>query len=295
MLKHCSACGFEFDARYARYARIGFPTVGIPISGKTLWAMTAYDQINKSLVPRGVRLHMLPSPSNEGFDQLADLFSEIRNTPPTGTDLPKPLIFYHCDRGRFLGLYRSEVLLTIFDFGGEAVVNPAYRGLLDRALQLNGFLVFVDPTSTNYTAQIVEMRRFLSDLRRYRDLPENQAIDVPVAVCISKIDLLVNHSMGESARAWVAELRATADRPMDLRTIRYRSESCERVLDLMFPGANLRTVLRQNLGSHMMFFPLSSIGIAEDLGLGSSTLPIPFGVLEPILWLLHMNGYSVLE
>jgi hypothetical protein len=34
----------------------------------------------------------------------------------------------------------------------------------------------------------------------------------------------------------------------------------------------------------------------EDLGvpLAEKTI-VPFGLLEPLLWLLHMNGYPVLE
>jgi hypothetical protein len=150
----------------------------------------------------------------------------------------------------------------------------------------------------NYAAQIAEMRRFLGDLRRYRNIPQRKKLDVPVAVCISKIDLLVNHYLGDYARTWVAELRATAGDRINLRTIRNRSEHCERVLDQIFPSTKLRTVLRANCGSRVMFFPLSPISI-EDHELGIEDLTqrslIPFGVLEPIFWLLHMNGYCVLE
>jgi hypothetical protein len=64
----------------------------------------------------------------------------------------------------------------------------------------------------------------------------------------------------------------------------------------MFPGWNVEGALRRHFGGRFMFFPVSSIGL-EGAELGNddhaSRMIAPFGVLEPLLWLLHMHGYKV--
>jgi hypothetical protein len=297
----CAVCQYEFEASYARYERLSIPTVGVPSSGKTRWKLTFYDQINKHQLPRGTTLRVVPSPNNALIDQEVEaaIMYGQRPSPTQPGELSAPLVFYHQDRGRLLGA--SELLLDLFDFSGEMLFQQAaYQDhVRRRAHSCKSFLVFLDPTNPNYTAQIGEIRRFLGELRRFRAIPNQRKIDVPVAVCITKIDLLVNYGMGEyAARTFVAELRGTADDPMSLKTIRDRSVRCERVLGQMFPNANLSFLLREELGNRVMFFPLSPISI-EDQDLGNDDLTqrtlIPFGVLEPIFWLMHMNGFCVLE
>lgn len=64
----------------------------------------------------------------------------------------------------------------------------------------------------------------------------------------------------------------------------------------MFPGWDVERTLRANFGTRFMFFPLTPVGIEEgELGVESldQRIRAPFGVLEPLLWLLHMHGYSV--
>ena len=62
----------------------------------------------------------------------------------------------------------------------------------------------------------------------------------------------------------------------------------------MFPGGNLRRGLGSQLGNNVMFFPLTPISI-DDAQLGIADISqrnlLPFGVAEPIYWLMHMNGY----
>ena len=45
-----------------------------------------------------------------------------------------------------------------------------------------------------------------------------------------------------------------------------------------------------------MFFPLTPVGLTElgERGLKDRTVE-PYGILEPVMWLLHMNGYPVLD
>jgi GTPase SAR1 family protein len=296
--KYCGACQYEYPANYTQYETISFPTVGIPNSGKTLWMLSLYHQINTSQVPESSALRLL----NSGFNQLIDTLVEdmlIRGLLPSANspELPDPLVFHQCDRDKLLG--PSEVLFNLFDFSGEMMFRDAYTDILRRrALQCNGFLFFLDPTNQNFAQQLNELGRFLNNLRAFRAAFLSQKIDVPVAVCITKIDLLVTHNqMDDAARPWIQELRATAGAPITMKMLRWRSNHVSRVIDQMFQGGNLRASLRAQLGNNVMFFPLTPISLDDEqlgvIDMNQRNLN-PFGVLEPVYWLMHMNGYCTL-
>ena len=85
---------------------------------------------------------------------------------------------------------------------------------------------------------------------------------------------------------------------VDLALIHRRSQLCARAIPMMFPGWNVERTLRENFGGRYMFFPMSAVGLegaelgVEDLSRRTIT---PFGMIEPLLWLLHMHGYCVLH
>jgi hypothetical protein len=69
-------------------------------------------------------------------------------------------------------------------------------------------------------------------------------------------------------------------------------------MSLMFPGWNVERALRESFGGRYMFFPMSAVGL-EGAELGVEDLSrrtiAPCGMIEPLLWLLHMHGYCVLH
>jgi hypothetical protein len=187
-----------------------------------------------------------------------------------------------------------------------------YKDVLRRrALNMDGFLLFLDPaqvdershTGQRIRAQIDAVRRFNDELRRERGLGAGDTLQVPVAVCISKLDLLTTmNPMENRARKWVAELRKTFADRATLATVHKRSELCERVLSVMFPGWDVQRSLAETFGGRYLFFPVAPVGL-EDEVLGKNDpnrgeivcSSDPFGVIEPVLWLLHMHGYCVFD
>ena len=80
------------------------------------------------------------------------------------------------------------------------------------ALLDDGFPLFLDPTQvtrtarSNLEAQIKALSQFVEEMHAMRGIPMEKRIDLPVAVCISKIDLLVNQNpMGTQAVPLVAQ------------------------------------------------------------------------------------------
>jgi hypothetical protein len=58
----------------------------------------------------------------------------------------------------------------------------------------------------------------------------------------------------------------------------------------------LTRTLTEHFGGRFQFFPLTPVGLEEgELGQNDLTRRTfsPVGVLEPILWLMHMHGFNV--
>jgi hypothetical protein len=120
----------------------------------------------------------------------------------------------------------------------------------------------------------------------------------PVAVCVSKIDLLVTlpefHASGDFCEE-LLKIDAEHD-PLSLALIQARSELVARFREAIWPGWQIEQQINDVFGGPCRFFPLTPVGLEE---LGETDLRnrplIPYAILEPLLWLLHMNGYCVLK
>jgi hypothetical protein len=209
-------------------------------------------------------------------------------------------------------LGRDSALLCLFDFPGEVMdARIEVDRLRDHALRMDGFVFFLDPTqvsegpaSAGLTYQMNALYRFFEDMRISRDV-KSARIDVPVAVCVSKLDLLAGDArVGVQILPWLRKLRETAGKPRTLALMEQRSKLLEEVFPLLFPNYNYPAFLEEHFGKRFLFFPLTAVGLSEDVLAApvdaggekdfSQCDPTPFGVLEPILWLLHARGYNVL-
>ena len=124
--------------------------------------------------------------------------------------------------------------------------------------------------------------------------------DVPVAVGVAKLDLVpALTEFSTRAKPWLRQLRATQGQPLGLSLWQTRSRLVREALVSLFPGWPLEEELRDYFDRNFLFFPLAAIGLEE----GELELPIvtdlyrrtfaPFGIAEPLLWLLHRHGYRV--
>jgi hypothetical protein len=302
----CGSCNYKFRASYRKLPRLCFPTVGVRSSGKTHWLVTAYDMIRNNNVPVAASFKKAPSLADEQFDALMDMLLKAHLGPQatTHTALPDPLNFYARDTDPW---GRNAAMLNLFDFSGELMNQSIDTNLLRRrALLMDGFALFLDPTQLygrgndeSIDTQIRQVNQFYEDMRDMRGLDVGAVIPVPIAVCVSKMDLLVtDNPLGGQARPFLRELRATLGQPVTRELVRYRSQICESMLPVMFQGWDIRRTLRECFGGQVMFFPLTPVGLEEgELGVKDLTRRTiaPFGILEPVLWLAHMHGYSILD
>ncbi len=303
-LKVCNACEYEIRENYVRHNRLCFPTVGITASGKTHWMIMLYDMIKNANIPVASAIRKIPSREDSRFDDLLrDVLYKSGGPSATVYGLPYPLTFHVHDADP---LGANKTMVNLFDFSGEmrnfTIDRDGYRS---RALLCEGFTLFLDPTQVaegsraTIEDQVQTLAHFAEEMHAIRGLPAETPIDMPIAVCVSKMDLLVSKNpMGTQAVPLVTTLRETITRKVDLSLIHQRSQLCARAIPMMFPGWNVERTLRENFGGRYMFFPMSAVGL-EGAELGIEDLSrrtiAPFGMIEPLLWLLHMHGYCVLH
>jgi hypothetical protein len=304
----CSKCGLRMRRSYLKIPRLCFPTVGVRSSGKTHMLVTAYNRIRKRTAPSAAIIQPAPSGSDidKRFDRLIDeIFHRRGEAGATDLVLPDPVLVHLKDRDR---AGANPALVNLFDYSGE-LINPDVdvNQLKATAVQMDGFMLFLDPTQlygdgANVTLdeQLGMLDQFLAHMRRERKVPVGGSIPVPVAVCITKFDLLVNENpIGGQSIPFIRHLLKELNpipREVTLETIRARSNMVEEMLPLMFTGTDVRGIVEGYFGKQVMFFPMSSVGLFEqELGIRdlSRRTIAPYGVAEPLVWLLHMYGYEV--
>ena len=82
---------------------------------------------------------------------------------------------------------------------------------------------------------------------------------------------------------------------MDLHSIRLRSDLMRDLRNTVWPSWEIEKAIDDLFGGRYMFFPLTAYGLNEvgETNLKRRNLGA-LGVLHPLMWLLHMNGYPVL-
>ena len=291
-------CEFVFAAEYRSRRKLGFPTLGVADSGKTHWLAMAYRELNQGRFPEMVNFEKVRSEASRQFDILVQqiLDARIGTSATVANRIPDPLIFNFRDNDR---LGRSDVLASVFDYAGQITtdVESFHRR---RALDADGYVFFLDPTKSS-DAQARALTDFREDLRLTQGLQPGKHINRPVALCVSKLDLMVNRPYAEETNEIIDFYTDLGDvdanfGELSIRLIEKRSQLMESIRDTVWPGWNIERQIHDLFGGRYMFFPLTPVGMNEpgETDLNQRVIE-PYGILEPLLWLLHMNGYPVLE
>ncbi len=300
-------CGFAFPRLYQSYRKLYFPTMGIPQSGKTFWLAMTYSELMKGNFDQvdveedNVRqVHCSPLRCEQAteFQKLAeDIIGDRTDTGATQTnEIPHPLIFNFADRDP---LGKSNVLANVFDYSGEVTRRfDLSRVERQRALTAEGYLYFLDPTKDS-EEQASELVNFQEDVRVVMHALGRKDFHAPVALCVSKLDMMVNQSYyGPEIDDFYNQLAEIdpSGTDMSLRTIQARSDLMRELRHVIWQQWNIEKQIREIFGDRFMYFPMTPIGL-QELGvenLADRTI-LPFHIVEPLLWLLHANGYSTLR
>ncbi len=296
------SCGFSYDESNGDIPKLMFPTLGINATGKTHWMAMNYRQLNFGNAPDGVHFERLKSEKTEEFDEKIRLLLENRSAFEATyhtQGFVHPLMFVLQDADP-LPLSKTQLIANLLDLGG-IVTRERDHPLRNSALNGNGFLFFLDPTR-NVEEQNEALSLFREDVRMAQKLKPHQQMQRPLAICISKIDLI-------GTEAYVGSLPAVADEfyralreadsknpPMSLALIRARHEIMSGYVQTLFPGWDVLKSVASLFGPRVSFFPLTPVGLqAPGSGGFDRMAQDPYAIIEPLLWLIHMNGYPILR
>jgi hypothetical protein len=298
-------CGFQFYGTYREKRKLCFPTLGVPQAGKTHWLAMVYRELNRGNFDDTVQFDRINSESSEEMDRVVEeIISERIDPEGTRPERPPPPLIFDFTDNDFWG--RSNVLVNIFDYAGEITQN---RSLEDpqrqRALDADGYLYFIDPiiSGASTEAQQKALVQFRNDLKVIHEITAGKSIRTPVALCVAKLDLMCNEEYADpsgkgAVGRFYRELSAIqkSDDSISLETIRQRSELVLKYRDTIWPSWRIERQIHDLFGGRFRFFPLTPVGMT-DLGVTNLTDRTiePFAILEPMMWLLHMNGYKVLS
>lgn len=303
-----------------RLPRVTITTLGQASSGETVWATSIYRMLRspelQTQLPPGRLVHSDACDEYEIIDtRLRE--SRIWASATCRGRLQTPLVYHVVRRdhrdGDFLVLVVAPCVgakgCLFFD-----VCDP----MVERQLRTNGLVWFVDPTLDDPKYHSECLSRLSTCLSTMRNkMPEQPWI----AICLTKIDWLLaqNRNVGTDQRL-SSETSAEYDQVQEWKAISrdlgqiqrftvagsmQRINACSqwtrRVCRLLWAQweCDIEEQLRAICGDRFEFFPVSAVGIT-DLGradlntcsLEGRTIE-PFGVLEPVFWLIHVNGYPV--
>ncbi len=295
-------CDYTFLGTYRPMAKLCFPTLGVPQAGKTHWLAMLYWELGRGAYPAPLHFENVRSETTDEFDAIVEgiLRSRIGTAATQRGRIPRPLVFHFRDRDR---LGRSEGLVNVFDYSGEVTSDMGAEDFRrQRALRAEGYLFFLDPTYP-HEPQARALAAFREDLRAIHGLGASGRLAVPVALCIPKIDLLVGqgYALADGSDAVTEFYRGLAaidptGQSRAERVIAARSRLTLGLYRVIWPGWEIERQMRDLFGRRYAFFPLTPVGLdgrgQRDLSLRTIE---PFGLIEPLLWLIEMNGYRVLD
>jgi hypothetical protein len=307
LIIECQYCTYLILKRHLALPRLRFPVLSVSAGGTTFMVATAYDRFRKRTASTTAVIQPIWSSEKERFDMNAKLILQHRvRVGATVWDFAgtEPLLLHLKDNNPGGA---NTALVCLFDYPGEILEEvPATELMKSNAARMDGFILLLDPTQLyddgdiTLDDQLRMLEEFFDFARREREIPIGEVIPIPVAVCIPKFDLLpTRNPIGGPSIMFIRELLETMNPPpkqMTPEILWERSGLVEQMLPLIFPGVDIRSFMEGHFGKRVMFFPMSAVSLFEDeLGetdLSKRTMD-PFGVTEPIVWLLHMYGYQM--
>ena len=301
--KEIEICDYWFAERLRHLNRICFPTLGHSKTGKTVWLAMAYDKLTRARkYADSLRFDRERDKGTVLFDRIVDTVLHSRQWPdPTQTrELLPPLLFDLANSDR---LGSSHDLLVLLDLPGK-VTNWDKAGessQRDRALKADGFIFFIEPTGVTED-QDKTLNDFIAELSQAKFGQRGRQLRTPIAFCVSKLEMMIHapYARGPGRRTveeFYRELSAIGwdEKNPSLDSIRRRHRLMAEMQKTIWPDWDIPHSIGDRSGGHHMFFPLTSIGMEEpdeDNSLANRNIQ-PRGIIEPLLWLLHMNGCPV--
>ena len=297
--------------RPRRVKRIAFPSVNhlglpglvfpmvslLPGTGRTHWLAMLHRSFNCATdLPCNLVIQYIGNRTHEDLSDTVEAMPSERvpehqwYSPPYSTQI----LVMSKD---WLGLLSCHAALKQHCWE-ERELTPAHRQEFGAPslTTCHGAFILLDPSRTSTADRRSVMDRFNACVNAVA--ATRTKIRVPVAICLTKIDLLRSPSRQDAERqgpidSFYSDV-AEIGWGHDLHSIQRRSELTRNLCESIWPEWEIETQTENAFGARPMFFPMTPVGLyglGEDL---ADRVISPVGILHPLLWLLHMNGYMTL-
>lgn len=275
-------CSYEIMEDLLPATKLCFPLVGLPTIGKTVWLAAVYERLNRAVEEK---LRTIDRETDVAQKSIGAIIEQLkrgdRKTDTTQTVLPDPTVIEFTDSDPH---GESKLLVNLFDYPGEVFWKMVARNspLRRRMLRADGVLLFLDVTKS-FDQNWKKLSRFVEEARQFD-------LTAPVAICLSRIDLYVDHAgatyspkLQEFVRN-LEELERNYWGPQ-CKLIELRSDMVLELIRTVWGDVDFERKIREVFDEHR-FFPTTSFGFTRD------DEPLkPHYILEPLLWLIQKNGF----
>lgn len=295
-------CGYSvprslLDVPWLRVRGVG----GTCSAGQTMWNAACFGLVDPFCSTTKVEMETIPCGAAEELGRTwEDVSLHRTGTKATQTSvIPRPwLMQVRPARSR-----RQRFVVAVSDFAGEVARRSTCSGQYDLLLDAECHLFFVDPNWPEKD-QLSVFHQFLVNVRGRRGLANSDRPIGPIAVCIPKCDLLSDSvARADQATRFIQQLRSSGpcDTATTLGAIRGRHELVVNHAGILPCIEKLTRRLQTDCGPDgFMFFPMTAVGLSPDGKPDASAYSladqpiVPWGVLDPLLWLIHTSGFEAL-
>ncbi|GAA3888600.1 hypothetical protein GCM10022243_61860 [Saccharothrix violaceirubra] len=306
----CPDCGKDLLREYVDSGGRNIAVIGSSDSGKSTWVGVLVHEFQRGQVHQrfdGMSLDLLGESSRDRYrDHFAvPLFEQGRPVDSTRSALvvtPEPLIFSLRFRQarRFGGTGVAPVVTVFYDTAGEDVARAQRMDELISYLDAaEGVILLLDPLQmprvrelvgtnhekTKYTEQLHVVNRLGELLRERRKGSAGKKLKTPLAIALTKVDLLREMFGPESPLRRPSGHDGVYDEADGLDV----HEEVRGWLDQWYDPAFDRTIA--NTFQHYRYFGLSALGAPPVSGTELSRSGVhPYRLEDPMLWLLARFG-----
>jgi GTPase SAR1 family protein len=269
----CPFDGSELAASNAR--QFGIQLVGGVNTGKTTF-LAAFWHEYLERIKKIQNISVKPSPK-DGFAELEYWFQHGDSSATTETNANMYSLIHRHEKG-------TPVQMTIYDIAGEAFTSLGSDIQQQQFQYCEGIVFVIDPTA-NPMYVSVTVTNFANEFRKLKGKRSMKTADVPVAVIITKADLH-KRTLGLPIikATFVNNAQNYADSEGNTSLELVRNGMCRRFLE-EYDFGNVINLIDGEF-SRVQYYSVSAMGHSAADGLKYE----PWGVLEPIAWILKQQG-----
>ncbi|MGE0129080.1 MAG: hypothetical protein AB7U82_13460 [Blastocatellales bacterium] len=304
--KLCPRCEQELPVTAGAQESLVIGMIGAKFSGKSHYVASLIKQLQER-VCADMQAALIPM-NEETLDRYQQefynpLFKNGLELPATA-GAPPPLIYDLTLDGRLWGEERNRAItLALYDTAGENFDKAdKVQQMVEYLRHASGIIFLVDPLQVPAVREAIPpsialpnqdqaaapkdaISRVIVELEKGRVVTEAAPLPTPVAVALTKCDVLRDQELIATNRLWSTEARHVGyfDQHLNEDTTGMMGEYVQRW------SPEVYSIVRQRFSRHA-FFGVSATGCSSDKQTRRYKYISPWRVEDPLLWLLAELG-----